>query len=143
MMIKRGLLRLLLILIAVIVIVVVGIGVYQNANGKSSYPDFSKTVYINCKYSDINIDIKLNPDHTSEYSISNDSYKYRGKWETIKQGKAVEINIDLTHDPLSNKNDKIEGSILIYDSKNGKSLAAIPLEVMNMPEARVYGKWKQ
>lgn len=142
---RRVVLRTSFVLVAVIAILLVGIVLFQSTKDDSSYPDFNKPVYITAKYSNLAIDIELSPDHTCKYSLSNDANKYRGKWEILSKGKAVEINVDLTYEGISSTGDtkKIEGSILIYDSKKGNYLAAVPYDVMNMQDARIYGKWKQ
>lgn len=135
--------RVALILLAAIV-VLAGIVIYSGLrNDDKGYPDFTKAVNITSKYSNLEVNVKLNPDHTCEYKVSNDNYPYKGEWKTTEEGKAIKIDINVAHDASLNDNKTVKGTILIYDSKEGKSLAAIPFDAMNMQGAQIYGKWSQ
>lgn len=140
---NKTVLKVTLILSAAI-IVLAGFLIYRGMQGGGKgYPDFTKEVHINSKYSNLEVDVTLKPDHTCEYKVSNDNCPYRGGWNITKESKAVEIDIDLAHDPTLNDNKTVKGTILIYDSKEDKSLAAIPFDVMGMQGGKIYGKWKQ
>lgn len=141
---NKKVLRITLILVAAIAAVIAGIVIYLGMKGgDNGYPDFTKAVYISSTYSNLKVDVTLNPDHTCEYKISSDNYPYKGQWNITKENKAIEVDISLAHENAQGGTSKVEGTVLLYDSKGGKSLAAVPFDAMGMQGGRIYGKWKQ
>lgn len=132
-----------LIIVAAAAAVLAGYYIYAGFQGGSGYPDLTKTVYISSTYSNLKVDVTLSPDHTCEYKISSDNYPYKGQWNVSKESKALEIDVNLAHENAQGDPSIVKGTILLYDSKGGKSLAAVPFDAMGMQGGRIYGKWKQ
>lgn len=109
----------------------------------SDFPDFKKTVSISAKYSQLKVNVRLNPDKTCVYTLINDSLEYKGTWEfTEKKSEALKIIIDVSGDG-SSKDSRLHRIVTLYDNSKSNRMAAVPVEFIKGQFMIVYGEWKQ